>query len=127
MELRAIGVTVDANDPERLADFWQAAIGFRARVGDGNPYITLSDSPVGRPLNHLTIQRVPEPKTAKHRLHLDLFVSDDEVAVAELVALGATVLVPAEGAGHQGMSATVMADPEGGEFCVVCRRPGPAG
>ncbi|MGB1821400.1 MAG: VOC family protein, partial [Ilumatobacteraceae bacterium] len=35
--------------------------------------------------------------------------------------LGATVLVPAEGSGHMGMRATVMTDPDGGEFCVVCR------
>ena len=122
MELRAIGVTVDSNDPERTADFWQAAIGFKTRVGDGQPYITLSGSEVGRPLNHLTIQRVPEPKTAKHRLHLDLFVTDDEAAIAELEALGATVVTPADGPGHEGMTATVMADPDGGEFCVVCRR-----
>ena len=122
MELRAIGITLDSNDPEMLADFWQAAIGFKTRVGEGKPYITLSDSDVGRPLNHLTIQRVPEGKAAKHRMHLDLFVSDDVEAVAQLEALGATVLVPAEGPGHQGMTATVMADPEGGEFCVVCRR-----
>jgi predicted enzyme related to lactoylglutathione lyase len=121
MELRAVGVTLDSNDPERLADFWQAAIGFRRReVGDGG--ITLSDSPVGRPLNHLSIQRVPEPKTAKHRLHLDLFVKDEAEAIAELERLGAIVVRPAPGAGHLGFSATVMADPEGGEFCVVCRR-----
>lgn len=122
MEIRAIGTTLDANDPELLADFWQTAIGFKTRVGDGNPYITLSDSDVGRPLNHLTIQRVPEGKTAKHRLHFDLFVADDVAAVAELEALGARVVVPASGPGHQGMTATVMVDPEGGEFCVVCRR-----
>lgn len=122
MELRAVGATLDANDPELLADFWQAAIGFKTRVGDGDPYITLSDSDVGRPLNHLTIQKVPEPKGAKHRLHFDLFVADDAEAIPELEALGATVLVPASGPGHQGMTATVMADPEGGEFCVVCRR-----
>ncbi|MGY9075574.1 MAG: VOC family protein [Acidimicrobiales bacterium] len=122
MELRAIGVTVDSNDPERLADFWQAAIGFQTRVGDGETAITLSDSPIGRPLNHLSIQRVPESKTAKHRLHLDLFVTNDIEAVTELERLGATVLVPASGPGHQGMTATVMADPDGGEFCVVCRR-----
>lgn len=122
MELRAIGVTADSNDPERTADFWQAAIGFKTRVGDGKPYITLSGSEVGRPLNHLTIQRVPEAKAAKHRLHLDLFVGDDVEAIAELEALGATVLVPADGPGHEGMTATVMADPDGGEFCVVCRR-----
>ena len=77
---------------------------------------------MGRPLNHLTIQRVPEGKTAKHRLHLDLFVSDDGPEIERLVGLGATVLVPAEGPGHVGMTATVMADPDGGEFCVVCRK-----
>ena len=125
MELRAIGATLDSNDPERIADFWQAAIGFERRIGDGEPYITLSDSPVGRPLNHLTIQRVPEGKAAKHRLHLDLFVTDDDAAIAHLASLGATVLVPASGPGHEGMTATVMADPEGGEFCVVCRKPQP--
>ena len=121
MELRAIGVTLDSNDPERIADFWQQAIGYRTRIGDGDPSITLSDSEVDRPLNHLTIQRVPEGKMAKHRLHLDLFVSDDEGAIAELVRLGATVLVPAEDP-DQAMTTTVMADPDGGEFCVVCRR-----
>ena len=122
MELRAIGVTLDSNDPEMIADFWQAAVGFKKRVGDGDPYITLSESDVGRPLNHLTIQRVPEGKVAKHRMHFDLFVSDDDAAIARLVELGATVLVPSDGPGHQGMTATVMADPEGGEFCVVCRK-----
>ena len=122
MELRAVGTTLDANDPELMADFWQAAMGFEKRVGDGDPYITLSDSDVGRPLNHLTIQRVPEHKTAKHRLHLDLFVTDDVEAIRELQRLGASVLVPTVGPGYQDAMVTVMADPEGGEFCVVCRR-----
>lgn len=121
MELRAVGVTMDSNEPERLADFWQAAIGFRKREG-GADGITLSDSPVGRPLNHLSIQRVPEPKTAKHRLHLDLFVADEDEAIAELEGLGATVLQRAPDEGHLGFSATILADPEGGEFCIVCRR-----
>lgn len=123
MEVRAIGVTLDSNDPEMIADFWQAAIGFKNREGNGDPYITLSDSEVGRPLNHLTIQRVPEGKAAKHRVHLDLFVreAEEQATIAELEGLGATLLTPAE-TGHLGMAATVMADPEGGEFCVVCRR-----
>lgn len=124
MELRAIGTTLDANDPVKVADFWQAAIGFKKRVGTGEVAITLSESEIGRPLNHLTIQKVPEPKTAKHRLHLDLFVTDDGPAIERLVELGATVVTRAaeEDSGHMGMRATVMADPEGGEFCVVCRR-----
>lgn len=126
--LSAIGLTMDCIDPVRTADFWQQAIGFRSRVGDGTPYITLADCPVGRPLNHLTIQRVPEAKAAKNRAHLDLFARDHEGEVARLVALGATVLVaPAtEGEGHLGFTATVLADPEGHEFCVVSRPARPA-
>lgn len=124
LQLRAVGVTIDCADPERIADFWQAALGFATRVGDGRPYITLSEgSGDSRMLNHLTIQRVPEAKTAKLRAHLDLFTRDMDTEVARLVALGATVLVPAatETAGHLGFRATVMADPEGSEFCVVSR------
>ena len=124
MQLRAVGVTIDCADPERIADFWQAALGFATRVGDGRPYITLSEGGGdSRMLNHLTIQRVPEAKTAKLRAHLDLFTRDMDTEVARLVALGATVLAPAaaETAGHLGFRATVMADPEGSEFCVVSR------
>lgn len=122
-QLRAVGVTIDCADPERIADFWQAALRFNTRVGNGRPYITLSEAGGGRMLNHLTIQRVPEAKTAKLRAHLDLFTGDMDTEVARLVALGATVLVPAAGeaAGHLGFRATVMADPEGSEFCVVSR------
>ena len=123
-QLRAVGVTIDCADPERIADFWQAALGFAKRVGDGHPYITLSEGGgSSRMLNHLTIQRVPEAKTAKLRAHLDLFAGDMETEVARLAALGASVLVPAaqEIAGHLGFRATVMADPEGSEFCVVSR------
>ena len=122
MEVRAVGMTLDTNDPVRIADFWQAAIGFTKRVGDGNPYITLSESPVGRPINHLTIQRVPEPKTAKHRLHLDLFVRDLEAAIDRLVGLGATLMdPPSSEPGHMGMRNAVLLDPDGGEFCIVAR------
>jgi catechol 2,3-dioxygenase-like lactoylglutathione lyase family enzyme len=65
----------------------------------------------------LLFQRVPEPKTVKNRLHLDLHVGAErrEAEVARLEALGATVLR------HQkqpGGTWTTMQDPEGGEFCV---------
>ncbi len=128
MDLRTVGVTMDCADPEKLADFWQAAIGFTKRVGDGRPYITLSGAETDRALNHLTIQRVPEAKAAKHRVHLDLFVADRPATVARLEALGAKVLHAPPGddaggseGGHLGFIATVMVDPEGGEFCVVSR------
>src|SRR5690606_18698971 len=68
--ITAIGAVLDCADPEALADFWQAAVGFTVRTGDGNPYVTLSGSELRRPLNHLTFQKVDKPKTVKNRLHL---------------------------------------------------------
>lgn len=115
---------MDCADPVAVADFWQAAIGFSKRDGDGDPYVTLSESEVGRPLNHLTLQRVPEPKSAKNRAHLDLFARDRRAEVERLVALGATVIAEespedVEGDSHMGFIAVVLADPEGHEFCIV--------
>ncbi len=62
-------------------------------------------------------QMVPEPKTAKNRVHLDLHVGDQRDAVVDrLVGLGATVI----GEGSEGPSTwKVLADPEGNEFCVA--------
>lgn len=66
----------------------------------------------------LLFQRVPEPRTVKNRLHLDLHVERDtrEAEVERLVALGATVLREVdEPLGRW----SVLADPEGNEFCVL--------
>jgi predicted enzyme related to lactoylglutathione lyase len=118
--IRAVGVVVDCVDPVRLADFWQEAIGYTARRGDGAPYVILSESDLARPLNHLTLQRVPEPKVAKNRTHLDLFATDVAAEVDRLVALGATVTsrMP-EGATGGDLAFAQMADPEANEFCVI--------
>jgi glyoxalase superfamily protein len=76
-------------------------------------YVTLSgDGPV------LSLQRVPEPKAGKNRLHLDLLVVDADGEVARLQALGATVLPP--GTREEfGQRWFVLADPEGNELCVA--------
>ena len=118
--LTAVGVVMDCRDPVSLADFWQAAIGFEVRTGHGEPYVTLSGSTVRRPLNHLTLQRVPEPKSVKNRTHLDLFAGDVRAEVERLVALGASVTDTMTGDGDELILAT-MADPEGHEYCVVAR------
>lgn len=120
--ITAVGMTLDCADPNTLADFWAAAIGFTVRSGDGAPYVTLSEAPVRRPLNHLTLQRVPEPKSVKNRAHLDLFAKDPRAEVARLVELGATVTAePDEEQVALDFGAFVLADPEGHEFCVVGR------
>jgi hypothetical protein len=59
---------------------------------------------------------VPEAKTVKHRVHIDVHTA----SIDDLVALGATVLEPAE---EYGRTWTVLADPEGGEFCAFVRDP----
>ena len=121
MSLRAMGVTIDCSDPEVLADFWAQASGFTHKEGDGGPYITVSGSDLDRGINHLTFQKVPESKSSKNRVHLDIFVDEIANEVDRLVALGATVLTPAGEPSHLGFVAVVLADPEGGEFCVVGR------
>ena len=120
--LTAVGVVMDCADPVALADFWQSAIGFTVRTGGGDPYVTLSGSELRRPLNHLTLQRVPEPKTVKNRTHIDLFAGDVAAEVDRLVALGATVTarLPEDASGSDLIFAE-LADPEGHEFCVVAR------
>lgn len=108
-----VEVTLDCADLEAAAAFWQAALGYaREQVIEGQ-YVTLSgDGPV------LSLQQVPEPKTGKNRLHLDLLVAEVDAEVARLQALGATVLPP--GAREEfGQRWFVLTDPEGNEFCVA--------
>ena len=60
--------------------------------------------------------KVPESKTAKNRMHVDLAAPDHEAEVARLVALGATRVADMEEWGYEW---TVLQDPEGNEFCVA--------
>lgn len=79
-------ITIDANDAGRVADFWAAALGTgRDAEMDDERYVFLAgreDLPV------LCIQRVPEPKSGKTRIHLDLSVDDLEAATQRIVELG---------------------------------------
>ncbi len=66
----------------------------------------------------LTLQRVPETKTVKNRMHIDLLVDDIAAEVSRLESLGATRLTPEP---HQEFGQTwyVLTDPEGNEFCLA--------
>ncbi|MGP4044826.1 VOC family protein [Streptomyces sp. 2A115] len=79
-----------------------------------DPYEEESETGLGR---RLLFQRVPEPKTVKNRLHIDLHTADGqrEAEVARLAELGAVVLREVK---EHGGEWVVMADPEGNEFCV---------
>jgi catechol 2,3-dioxygenase-like lactoylglutathione lyase family enzyme len=105
---------MDAADPEVLGRFWAGVLGLRLEGRDGG-VVLRGDAP------QLTVwvDRVPEPKTVKHRVHLDVVTSDREL----LSAAGAVEVLPAEQSGHHW---SVHADPEGGEFCSFLRPDRPA-
>src|SRR5690242_13022543 len=104
---------LDCADPETLADFWAAALGFR-RGRFHPPYLRLSDPTERWP--NLLLQQVPEPKPGKNRMHLDIQIPEVGPEVARLCDLGARVLSPAHD--DMGYVTAVLADPEGNEFCV---------
>ena len=136
-------VTFDSKDPETHAAFWADALGYglqppppgydswedwaRALAipekewGDS---AAISDPHGDGP--RVYFQRVPEPKTAKNRMHLDINIADRssspeerrlqlDTEIERLVALGATEVASYDDA--KGVW-TVMLDPEGNEFCV---------
>jgi predicted enzyme related to lactoylglutathione lyase len=112
--LRVTEVVIDCADHGRVVDFWAAALGYERReVNEQYVALVPPEREPGRP--PLLFQRVPEPKMAKNRVHLDFraVVMADEVA--RLVGLGA-VVVAERSLGE--FAWTVLADPEGNEFCV---------
>jgi predicted enzyme related to lactoylglutathione lyase len=108
-----IEFTLDCNDLDTQARFWAAALGCDVDGVIEGRYIALSGPDIG-----LTLQRVPEIKTCKNRMHIDVLVDDVLAEVARLESLGATRLTPTP---HEQFGQTwyVLADPEGNEFCVA--------
>lgn len=108
-------VTIDCSDPYRLAQFWAGVLDGKVAEDDlpGDPEALVTSASVG-----LLFERVPEPKTVKNRVHVDIEPQDrtrDE-EVQRILALGATVV--ADHRRPDGGGWVTMADPEGNEFCV---------
>jgi hypothetical protein len=135
-------VTIDCSSPHELADWWAEALGWQvepqeeafirrmietgaASEGDTTEHrgalvwkvgAALTSPDPGRP--RMLFQQVPEAKTVKNRLHLDIRVGPErrEAEVGRLLGLGATELWR----GSQGpYEWATLADPEGNEFCVT--------
>ena len=109
-----IGLVLDCRNPDALARFWSEALGYTTLGGAGT-YVMLVDADGIKP--KLLLQAVPEPKTAKNRMHLDIDTPDVEAEAARLEALGARRL-EADVRNEHGTNWVTMADPEGNEFCV---------
>lgn len=110
-----LSVVLDCQDPEALAGFWVEALGYRQAAANAD-FIGLRDPERKRPT--LVLQRVPEPKTVKNRMHLDLFSDRFDADQQRLRELGATVVVD-EHVEEDGMRIVTMADPAGNEFCLL--------
>jgi predicted enzyme related to lactoylglutathione lyase len=111
--LRLVTV-LDCLDAERLAAFWAPALEWK-RLGADAQYVLIGSG--DRTQHELILQQVDEPKTVKNRMHLDIRSDDMEGEVERLLALGATRL--SETFDECGCRWTVLADPEGNEFCVL--------
>ncbi len=108
-----LGLVLDAVDPDTLAVFWSTALGYTT-LGGADNYVMLVDENGVQP--KLLLQRVPEPKVVKNRMHLDIECADVDGEARRLEGLGA-VRVERPLSEH-GSSWVVMHDPEGNEFCV---------
>lgn len=118
MTSKFASLALDAVDVRRLADFWTRALDYRIEEeGDG----IISLAPVDGYGPPIDIVPVPEHKSVKNRLHLDLRADGctGEEEVQRLLALGA---VRADVGQEPDVTWTVLADPEGNEFCVLSAR-----
>jgi predicted enzyme related to lactoylglutathione lyase len=108
-------VTIDCDDPRKIAPFWAEATGYSEVFAYENEFVILAPADGGT-APALGLQRVPDPTPGKNRVHIDFHTQDREAEVARLVKLGAT-----RGEQHQvpGQTWVVMTDPVGNQFCVA--------
>lgn len=109
-----IGLVLDCVDPEALAAFWAQARDYEI-VGGAGAYVMLLPKDPGAP--QLLLQRVPEVKSTKNRMHLDIHVADIDAEATRLERLGAK-RVSSTAFDEHGTQWHLMADPEGNELCV---------
>ena len=125
MASRYTELVVDSHDPRGLAEFWCEVLGYRIIDEDdsvveiGDHELTPGEVVSGPVPPTIVFVPVPEGKTVKNRLHIDVSPIDREPAeeVERLIGLGARRVDIGQG----DVSWTVMADPEGNEFCVLRR------
>lgn len=108
-------ITFDCDKPEVVGQFWSKVLGIEIDEGANEYFVSL-----GRTSSAITpnwfFLKVPEGKTVKNRLHLDLSTTDEEVDTTRLIDLGATKI---ESKNEWGISWTIFNDPEGNEFCMA--------
>ncbi|WP_410571920.1 VOC family protein [Amycolatopsis sp. cmx-4-61] len=115
MAIRMGMITIDCTNPRELAKFWTAALGTEVTQDYEGEFLILAPADGGLPL---ALQRVPEPRAGKNRVHVDFGSDNREAEVKRLVGLGAKEVEEHE---VPGLAWTVLVDPEGNEFCVSAK------
>jgi len=118
MVSRIAQLTIDVHDIDSMSRFWSEALGMIADVGDDGACKLYPPEDAEKWRQTIWLQPVEETKRDKLRLHLDLRPEegDTEREVERLVGLGAARADVGQ-TGEEGF--TVLADPEGNEFCVL--------
>jgi predicted enzyme related to lactoylglutathione lyase len=109
------GASFDAHHAANLAQFWAAALGRELADGADADNAVVLPADIAATGPRLAFHRVPEPKTAKNRVHFDLITTDIETESTRLTSLGATKLTSHDGQAHW----VTFADPEGNEFDLI--------
>jgi catechol 2,3-dioxygenase-like lactoylglutathione lyase family enzyme len=122
MACRFTELVVDSRDPEALAAFWSAVLGYRELSRDDDGAIEIGpEEGFGGVAPTLVFAPVPDPTPGKVRLHIDLTATDrdQDAELERLLSLGAH---PADVGQTGEESWHVLADPEGNEFCLLAGR-----
>lgn len=108
-------LVVDSGDPAALGRWWAEVLGWHVEEdNDGETWV----SPTPGGLQGLLFQAVPERKSVKNRLHLDIRPADDSDQATELTRLLGLGATPVD-IGQGEVPWHVLADPEGNEFCLL--------
>ena len=107
-------IVIDCNDFEKMFAFWTEALHYVPREPPDDGWVVLRD-PQGENVN-VSLQQVPERRSGKYRLHLDLYTNDQAREVNRLLDLGAT---PHPRTPEPDEDFIVLEDPEGNLFCVI--------
>jgi predicted enzyme related to lactoylglutathione lyase len=118
MAIRWYSIVVDSRDHHTLARWWAQVLDWKIVYEDEDETAVARDADL-HPEPGLVFVPVPEEKTVKNRLHIDLAPDDQAAEVERLLSLGATRADVGQG---PDVTWVVLRDPEGNEFCVLSAR-----
>lgn len=110
MTLSVHAITVDCADAAAVAGFWAGVLGRPVEDGASTDFASIDGTP------RWLFVKVPEPKSVKNRVHVDLVADDRAAEVDRVVGLGATRVAEFD---EDGSTWTTLADPEGNEFDIA--------